>query len=29
MFIVGPRKVFRDYWDLLTGNYESNAWGEQ
>jgi hypothetical protein len=29
MFIVGPRKVFRDYWDLLTGNYESDAWGER
>lgn len=29
MFIVGPRQVYRDFHDLLTGNYEPNTWGEQ
>lgn len=29
MFIVGPRQVYRDIRDLLTGNYESKAWGEE
>lgn len=27
--VQGPGQTYRDFRDLLTGNYESDAWGEQ